>query len=61
MNSLANPALTLRLPAWRSRMVLLVMVLWFFGLAGRAFYLQGMHNDFLQQKGDARYSRVIEI
>lgn len=61
MNSLANPALTLRLPAWRSRMVLLVVMLWFCGLAGRAFYLQGMHNDFLQQKGDARYSRVIEI
>ena len=61
MNSHANPALKLRLPAWRSRLVLLTLTLWFCGLAGRAFYLQGMHNDFLQQKGDARYSRVIEI
>ncbi|MGH8751478.1 MAG: peptidoglycan D,D-transpeptidase FtsI family protein [Burkholderiales bacterium] len=61
MNSLANPALNLRLPVWRSRLVLLALLLWFGGLAARALYLQGMHNDFLQQKGDARYSRVIEI
>ena len=61
MNSFANPALTLRLPVWRSRVVLLALLLWFIGLGARAVYLQGMHNDFLQQKGDARYSRVIEI
>lgn len=61
MNSFANPALTLRLPIWRSRVVLLALLLWFIGLGARAVYLQGMHNDFLQQKGDARYSRVIEI
>ncbi|HUL41277.1 MAG TPA: penicillin-binding protein 2 [Burkholderiales bacterium] len=61
MNSHANPALRLRLPAWRARMVLLAVMAWFCVLAGRAFYLQGMHNDFLQQEGDARYSRVIEI
>ena len=61
MNSLANPVLTLRLPVWRSQVVLLALLLWFIGLGARAVYLQGMHNDFLQQKGDARYSRVIEI
>ncbi|HSS47246.1 MAG TPA: penicillin-binding protein 2 [Burkholderiales bacterium] len=61
MNSLANPVLTLRFPVWRSRVVLLALLLWFIGLGARAVYLQGMHNDFLQQKGDARYSRVIEI
>ena len=61
MNNHTNPALVLRLPAWRSRLILVALVLWFCGLAGRAFYLQGMHNNFLQQKGDARYSRVIEI
>ena len=31
------------------------------GLAGRAVYLQGMHNGFLQQKGESRYSRVLEM
>jgi cell division protein FtsI (penicillin-binding protein 3) len=30
-------------------------------LAGRAAYLQGMHKGFLQQKGESRYSRVVEI
>jgi cell division protein FtsI (penicillin-binding protein 3) len=61
MNRLANPALRLRLPIGRSRVVMLVLLLWFVGLGTRAVYLQGMHNDFLQHKGDARYSRVIEI
>ncbi|MEE9580638.1 MAG: penicillin-binding protein 2, partial [Nitrosomonadaceae bacterium] len=36
-------------------------LLGFLGLVVRAIYLQGMHNDFLQQKGESRYSRVIEI
>src|SRR5258708_15319433 len=30
-------------------------------LLGGAVYLQGMNNDFLQAKGESRYSRVIEI
>ena len=30
-------------------------------LAARALYLQALKTDFLQEKGDARYSRVIEI
>ncbi|MBM3345161.1 MAG: penicillin-binding protein 2, partial [Betaproteobacteria bacterium] len=30
-------------------------------LIGRAVYLQGLNNDFLQAKGESRYSRVIEI
>ncbi|MCX7183782.1 MAG: penicillin-binding protein 2 [Nitrosospira sp.] len=49
------------LPAWRSRLLVVVLLLGLFGLAGRAVYLQGMHNGFLQQKGESRYSRVIEM
>ena len=49
------------LPAWRSRMLGALLLLSFLGLVVRAIYLQGMHNDFLQQKGELRYSRVIEI
>jgi len=30
-------------------------------LFGRAVYLQGLNNDFLQAKGESRYSRIIEI
>jgi len=27
----------------------------------RAFWLQGLNHDFLQQKGEARYGRVVEM
>ena len=30
-------------------------------LAGRAFYLQALNTAFLQAKGEARYSRVVEM
>ncbi len=53
--------LNLRLAAWRSQLLLGVIFLWFLGLAGRDLYLQGLNNDFLRQKGDARYSRVMEL
>jgi cell division protein FtsI (penicillin-binding protein 3) len=56
-----SPVLQLRLPLWRSRMMLAIVCAGFAGLAGRAVYLQAFHNDFLQQKGESRYSRVIEI
>jgi cell division protein FtsI (penicillin-binding protein 3) len=49
------------LPAWRSRLLLALLLLWFAGLAVRAFYLQGLNHDFLQRKGESRYSRVIEL
>ena len=38
-----------------------VILLGLVGLAGRAAYLQGMHKGFLQQKGESRYSQVVEI
>lgn len=49
------------LPRWRANLLLLLMAAWFIGLAGRALWLQAMNNDFLQRKGESRYSRVIEI
>jgi cell division protein FtsI (penicillin-binding protein 3) len=51
----------LRLQAWRSRLLLAGLLLWFAALAMRALYLQGLHHGFLQQKGESRYTRVIEI
>jgi cell division protein FtsI (penicillin-binding protein 3) len=36
-------------------------MLCFGALLGRAIYLQGLHRNFLQQKGDQRYSRTINI
>ncbi|MDD5179927.1 MAG: penicillin-binding protein 2 [Gallionellaceae bacterium] len=49
------------LPPWRSRVLFVLLLLGLCVLMGRAVYLQGIHNDFLQQKGDARYGRVVDI
>ncbi|MGH8630847.1 MAG: penicillin-binding protein 2, partial [Burkholderiales bacterium] len=61
MRPTANPALSVRLPVWRARLLLLLVFSAFMVLAARAFYLQGLHRDFLQRKGESRYGRVIEI
>ncbi|MFC5300164.1 peptidoglycan D,D-transpeptidase FtsI family protein [Azospira restricta] len=56
-----SPVLQLALPAWRSRLVGLCLLGAFGVLLGRAFYLQIINNDFLQEKGESRYRRDIEI
>lgn len=61
MNYAASPVLVLQLPLWRSRLLLALISGGFLVLAGRAVYLQGLNNGFLQQKGESRYSRVLEI
>jgi cell division protein FtsI (penicillin-binding protein 3) len=50
-----------RFPVWRARLVLAVLAAGFALLAGRALYLQALETEFLQGKGDARYSRLIEV
>ena len=61
MRAALNPALTVRLPVWRARLLMLLVFSAFMVLAARALYLQGLHNDFLQQKGETRYARVVEM
>jgi cell division protein FtsI (penicillin-binding protein 3) len=56
-----SPLLQLRLPPWRSRLMGLLILGSFGVLIGRAFYLQVLNNDFLQEKGESRYRRDIEI
>lgn len=51
----------IKLSAWRSLLLFGLLVLGLISLAGRAAYLQGMHHDFLQEKGESRYSRVVEM
>ncbi|MES2636452.1 MAG: penicillin-binding protein 2 [Pseudomonadota bacterium] len=50
-----------KLPSWRRRLLLIVILLGFGGLFARGIYLQSLHKEFLQQKGDARYSRTLEL
>ncbi|HMW63371.1 MAG TPA: penicillin-binding protein 2 [Accumulibacter sp.] len=56
-----SPLLQLRLPPWRSRLIAVLILSSFGVLIGRAFYLQVLNNDFLQEKGESRYRRDIEI
>lgn len=57
----AQPDITAKLPGWRATALFVALLLGLMSLLGRGVYLQGIHNDFLQEKGNARYSRVIEV
>ena len=57
----AHPDITAKLPGWRATALFVALLLGLAGLLGRGIYLQGIHDDFLQEKGNARYSRVIEV
>ena len=50
-----------KLPAWRRRVLLIAVLIGFAGLFVRGIYLQSLHKAFLQQKGDARYSRTLVL
>lgn len=51
----------IKLAIWRSYVLFALLVLGFLSLIGRAVYLQGMQHDFLQEKGESRYSRIVEM
>jgi cell division protein FtsI (penicillin-binding protein 3) len=50
-----------KLPAWRRRFLLVMVLIGFAALLGRSVYLQSFHKRFLQEKGDARYSRTLTL
>ncbi|OIR06681.1 penicillin-binding protein 2 [mine drainage metagenome] len=56
-----NPPVIVKLPAWRRRILLVCVLLGFAALLGRSVYLQSFHKRFLQEKGDARYSRTLVL
>ncbi|MBI3523747.1 MAG: penicillin-binding protein 2 [Betaproteobacteria bacterium] len=56
-----SPVLSQALPAWRARLLLAGLLGGFATLVGWSLYLQGFNSSFLQEKGAARYSRVIEM
>jgi len=63
MNYAANAKSEIKanLPEWRATVLYSLLLAGLAGLLGRGVYLQGIHDDFLQEKGKARYSRVIEM
>ncbi len=56
-----SPAPSPHLSGLRSWFVLGLLLLCFGGLTGRAVYLQGLNQAFLQAKGEARYARSLDI
>ncbi|RJF97709.1 peptidoglycan D,D-transpeptidase FtsI family protein [Noviherbaspirillum saxi] len=57
----ASPVLAVKLPVWRSRVVLFVLFAAFAALVGRALWLQGLSTEFLQKQGASRYARTLEL
>ena len=56
-----SPVLAVRLPTWRSRVVLFVMFAAFAALAGRALWLQAVSTQFLQKQGKSRYEFTLAL
>jgi len=57
----ASPVLAVKLPVWRSRLVLFFIFAAFFSLIVRALWLQGVSTDFCQKQGASRYVRTLEL
>jgi cell division protein FtsI (penicillin-binding protein 3) len=56
-----SPVLAVRLPSWRSRVVLFLLFAAFVALAVKAIWLQGVTDQFLQKQGAARYAFTQEL
>jgi cell division protein FtsI (penicillin-binding protein 3) len=56
-----SPLLSERLPPWRQRLVLVLLLGAFAALIIRSLYLQGFNSEFLGDKGRARFERVLDI
>jgi cell division protein FtsI (penicillin-binding protein 3) len=59
--AIAKPDLTAKLPGWRATALFFFLLSGLAGLLGRSVYLQGIHDEFLQEKGNARYGRVVVV
>ena len=57
----ASPVLAVKLPAWRSRVVLCMLFLAFLALLVRAIYLQAFSTTFLQSQGEQRYAVNLDM
>lgn len=56
-----SPVLSVQMPLWRSRLVLILLTLGFVALGVKALYLQGLSTEFLQQQGERRYERNLVL
>lgn len=56
-----SPVLNVQIPLWRSRLVLILIMLGFVALSAKALYLQGISTQFLQQQGERRFERTLVL
>lgn len=56
-----SPVLSVQMPLWRSRLVLVLLMLAFASLAVKALHLQGLSTEFLQRQGERRYERTLVL
>jgi cell division protein FtsI (penicillin-binding protein 3) len=56
-----HPMLAARLPAWRSKLIVLIAFAAFASLVGRACWVQIVNRDFYVEQGQKRYQRTIEL
>jgi cell division protein FtsI (penicillin-binding protein 3) len=61
MRHTPNPILSLRLPMWRSKLVVFLLFLAFAVLAARALWIQGPGNAFYQKQGESRYQHTLAL
>lgn len=57
----SSPVLAVKLPVWRSRLLLFAIFVAFLALAARALWLQALSTEFLQKQGASRYARTIVL
>ena len=57
----SSPLLASKTPVWRSKFIVAAIAFAFFGLAGRAVYVQVLGNDFFQRQGEVRFARTLEL
>lgn len=56
-----SPVLDRQMPMWRAKLVFLLLMAGFVALLGKALYLQGMDDEFLQAQGERRYERTLVL
>jgi cell division protein FtsI (penicillin-binding protein 3) len=57
----SSPLLASKTPVWRSKFIIITLLLCFLGLAGRAAWVQVIDREFYQRQGEVRYARTLEL
>jgi cell division protein FtsI (penicillin-binding protein 3) len=61
INYASSPLLTSKTPVWRSKFIVAVIAIGFFGLIGRATYIQVINNNFFKHQGEVRFVRTLDL